>query len=106
MPETYSSGIEFSYLDVEDNVFVGLMKYGTVGATYYAVFGKCSTPKLTETKYYAFAHEQPVASAIVDSGIDIKAFAYNGCTYKMIKLDNKDQYDIVKRAVFAALKEI
>ena len=106
MPTTYDTGLEFDCFDVEDNVFVGLVSYRTENKAYCAVFGKCSNPKLTETKWYALAHEQRIASTIVDSNIEIKPFACNGCTYKMLELDKKEDYEIVKRAVFAALKEI
>lgn len=107
MPTTHEIVTEFSCFEVEDNVFVGLITDGTDCTEYYAVFGKCANPKFTETKISSFwelDYKKPIGGASVEMNINVKPLVWDDCKFKMIKLDKKEDYEIVKRAVFAALK--
>ena len=104
MPTTYDLGVELSRFEEEDNVFIGLIETATADKEYYIAFGKCANPKLTENKMYTFANKETFSMTTIDADINIKLFNYHDCMFKMVKLDKKEDYNIVKRAVFAALK--
>lgn len=106
MPTTYEIVTEFSRFEVEDNVFIGLVSSGADDTAYYAMFGKCANPKFTETRISTFweCSDKRLGAASVEANIDVKPLVWDDCKFKMIKLDKKEDYEIVKRAVFATLK--